>query len=111
MVERVTAFCDMQPELPLARVITILRYTDQLKAAGASVDRLLCRAGIPAVLLATSLDGLGPYGHVLKGCVTLYDYLRKGISLYNMLITGQRLWLSHHGSERTSLTWKSWPSL
>ena len=49
--------------------------------------------------LATSLDDLGPYGEMLQNALTIYDYLRKGISLYNMLNTGQRFWLSDHGDE------------
>jgi hypothetical protein len=32
--------------------------------------------------LATLLDDLGPYGHMLQSSLTLHDYLRKGISLY-----------------------------
>lgn len=49
--------------------------------------------------LATSLDDLGSYGKMLANTLTIYDYLRKGISLYNMLNTGQRFWLSDHGDE------------
>jgi len=49
--------------------------------------------------LASRLDDLGPYGEMLQRSVTLYDYLRKGISLYNLVITGQSLWLSEHGDE------------
>ena len=49
--------------------------------------------------LASLLDDLGPYGEMLQRSVTLYDYLHKGISLYKMLNTGQRLWLSEHGGE------------
>jgi len=49
--------------------------------------------------LATSLDDLGPYGRILQQSLTVHDYLRKAISLYNMLTTGQRLWLSEHGEE------------
>jgi len=49
--------------------------------------------------LAAGLDDLGPYGRILQESLTVHDYLRKGISLYNMLITGQRLWLSEHGEE------------
>ena len=47
--------------------------------------------------LAASLDDLGPYGRLLKQSVTVHDYLRKGISFYNTLMTGQRLWISEHG--------------
>ena len=47
--------------------------------------------------LAASLDDLGPYGRLLRESVTVDDYLRKGISLYNTLMTGQRLWISEHG--------------
>jgi AraC-like DNA-binding protein len=49
--------------------------------------------------LATTLDDLGPYGHVLQTALTLHDYLRKGIALYNLLVSGQRLWLAEHGDE------------
>ena len=47
--------------------------------------------------LATSLDDLGPYGQTLQSALTLHDYLRKGIALYGMLTTGQRLWVSEQG--------------
>jgi AraC-like DNA-binding protein len=36
---------------------------------------------------------------MLQNALTVYDYLQRGISLYNMVITGQRLWLSEHGEE------------
>lgn len=49
--------------------------------------------------LVTSLDGLGPYADMLRASLTIHDYFRKGISLYNMLNTGQRLWISEHGEE------------
>lgn len=49
--------------------------------------------------LSTTLDDLGPYGQILQNALTIYDYLRKGISLYNMLTTGQRIWMSEHGDE------------
>lgn len=49
--------------------------------------------------LATSLDDLGPYGYMLQNALTIHDYLRKGISLYNMLTTGQHFWISEHGDE------------
>jgi hypothetical protein len=49
--------------------------------------------------LENSFDDLGPYGQTLQGALTLADYLRRGISLYDRLITGQRLWLSRHGQE------------
>ena len=47
----------------------------------------------------TSLDGLGLVGENLKNSTTVYDYLQRGIGLYNMLITGQHIWLSDHGEE------------
>jgi len=49
--------------------------------------------------LSASLDHLGPYGQMLQNALTVYDYLQRGISLYNMVITGQRLWLPEHGEE------------
>lgn len=49
--------------------------------------------------LTSTLDDLGPYGQMLQGVLTMHDYLYKGISLHNMLSTGQRFWLSGHGNE------------
>ena len=49
--------------------------------------------------MSTSLEDLGPIGEHLKRSTTVYDYLRRGIGLYNMLISGQRIWLSDHGEE------------
>lgn len=65
---------------------------------------LACRAAgtehLGAVVgTALRLDDLGSYGLMLKDCLTLSEYFRKGIALYNMLTTGQRLWLSEHGDE------------
>jgi AraC-like DNA-binding protein len=47
----------------------------------------------------TSLEDLGPVGEHLKRSTTVYDYLHRGIGLYNMLITGQQIWLSDHDEE------------
>jgi hypothetical protein len=47
--------------------------------------------------LANSLDDYGSYGQILKRSLTIHEYLRKGIALYNTLITGQRCWLSEYG--------------
>lgn len=41
----------------------------------------------------------GPYGQPPQNSLTLHDYFRRGIALYNMVITGQRIWLSDHGDE------------
>lgn len=65
---------------------------------------LACRALGTAHLgldvgLATSLENLGSYGAALRRTITLGDYFREGIALYNLLTTGQRLWLSDHGPE------------
>jgi AraC-like DNA-binding protein len=49
--------------------------------------------------LESELDNLGPYGEMLQRALTLHEYLRKGISLYNTTNTGQRLWLTKHGEE------------
>ncbi|MFK7849260.1 MAG: helix-turn-helix domain-containing protein [Rhodothermales bacterium] len=49
--------------------------------------------------LSTTLGDYGPYGKILQNALTVYDYLQKGISLYNMMVTGQRLLLSEHGEE------------
>ena len=51
------------------------------------------------VALESSIGDLGVYGQMLEESLTVHDYLRKGISLYNMLITGQHLWISEHGEE------------
>ena len=47
----------------------------------------------------TSLEDLGPIGEHLKRSTTVYDYLHRGIELYNMMISGQSIWLSDHGEE------------
>lgn len=49
--------------------------------------------------LTATLEDYGSYGNILLNALTVYDYLRKGIFLYNMVITGQRLRLSEHGEE------------
>jgi AraC-like DNA-binding protein len=49
--------------------------------------------------LARSLDDYGPYGQMLRRSLTVHEYLRRGVSLYNMLTTAQRVWLSEHGNE------------
>ena len=55
--------------------------------------------------LSASLADLGPYGYRLQHAVTVHDYLRRGIALFNMLMTGQRFWLSEQGEElRLNLT-------
>ena len=55
--------------------------------------------------LGTSLEEYGPYGAMLKTALTVGEYLRKGIALYRLLITGQYFWLSRHGGEfRLNLT-------
>jgi len=71
---------------------------------GYAFVELACRAAGTKHLgvqigLATSLDDLDAYGRVLKNCVTLHEYFRKGIALFNMVVTGQRIWLSAHGQE------------
>jgi hypothetical protein len=37
--------------------------------------------------------------NILQSSLTLDEYLRKGVSLYNLTTTAQRLWLSEHGKE------------
>jgi len=55
--------------------------------------------------LSASLADLGPYGYRLQRAVTVHDYLRRGIALFNLLMTGQRFWLSAHRDElRLNLT-------
>jgi AraC-like DNA-binding protein len=49
--------------------------------------------------LSCQLDDVGPYGDILQNSLTLDEYLRKAVSLYNLTTTGQRLWLSEHGKE------------
>jgi len=44
--------------------------------------------------MQSCLRDLGPVGRNLRRSTTVYDYLRKGIALYDTLITGQRIWLS-----------------
>jgi AraC-like DNA-binding protein len=52
-----------------------------------------------AVALENGLEGFGSYQRVLEEALTLYEYLRKAVALYNVLMSGQRLWLSWHGEE------------
>ena len=121
MTKRMAMAREILLGLPITRVASVLRYTDQLQTAGAPVGPILERSGIPSALLehpeaavplptafhfgelacqalgtehlglyvglAGSLDGLGRYGRTLKASLTLYEYLSKGISLYNMLTT------------------------
>ena len=49
--------------------------------------------------LRPCLDEYGSYGRLIQKSRTVYEYLRKGVSLYNFLITGQRLWLTRHGDQ------------
>lgn len=49
--------------------------------------------------LASSLDDLGPYGETLKSSLTVHQYIHRGIALFDLLMNGQRLWLSEHGQE------------
>ncbi len=49
--------------------------------------------------LSNTLEDFGSYGQMLQGELTMHQYLRKGIFLYNLLVTGQRFWLSEHGDE------------
>ena len=119
--------------IPTVRVATLSPYLSVCASAGASVERLLTGAGIPAdvtdsssavvplesalrfgelacrglgtehlglwISLPRSLDDYGPYGQVLQRSLTVHEYLRKGISIYNTLNSGQRLWLSEYGNE------------
>jgi AraC-like DNA-binding protein len=48
---------------------------------------------------ASLLEDLGAYGAILQRALTLHEYLHKGIRLYNMLATHQRLWLSEAGGD------------
>ncbi len=54
-------------------------------------DHLPLVIGLPA-----TLGGYGSYGKLVSESRTVYEYLEKGAKLYNLLITGQRLWLSRH---------------
>lgn len=49
--------------------------------------------------LPRSVDDYGPYGQVLQRTLTVHEYLRRGIALYNTLTSGQHVWLSEHGEE------------
>jgi AraC-like DNA-binding protein len=99
-----------------ARLLQFPSALVPLENAYAFVE-LACRAAGTEHLgvhigLATSLDDLDVYGRVLKNCVTLHEYFRKGIALFNMVVTGQRLWLSAHGQElRFNITTEGRPGL
>ena len=97
-VERLLACAGIPPELlnhPAAAVPleTAFRF-GELACRTTGTEHLGLHVG-----LSYSLDDLGPYGRILQESLTVHDYLRKGISLFNMLTTGQRLWLSEHGEE------------
>jgi len=47
--------------------------------------------------LETSLDTLGRYGQILQSAETLGQYLREGVSLYNLISVGQSLQLQTAG--------------
>lgn len=47
--------------------------------------------------LETSLGDLGPYGRALEDSLTVYEYLTKGIRLYDAQATGARFGLTEHG--------------
>ena len=49
--------------------------------------------------MQTSLRDLGLIGEQLRCSTTVYDYFRKAIALYDMLMAGQRIWLSYHGEQ------------
>ena len=49
--------------------------------------------------MQSRLRDLGPAGRDLRRSTTVYDYLRRGIALYDTLITGQRIWLSVDNGE------------
>ena len=49
--------------------------------------------------MQTSLRDLGLMGEQLRCSTTVYDYFRKAIALYDMLMAGQRIWLSYHGEQ------------
>lgn len=50
---------------------------------------------------ATSIDSLGTYGRELQSTRTVGEYLQKGISLYNLHTTGQRLELQQGPNDCT----------
>lgn len=57
--------------------------------------------GIPDLGLltgqATSIADLGPYGEMLDRSITVYDYLRLGIPLYDAVSNAHSFWLENHG--------------
>jgi AraC-like DNA-binding protein len=48
---------------------------------------------------ANLLEGLGPFGDILRRALTLHEYFDKATRLYNMLMTNQRIWLSQGADE------------
>lgn len=99
--------------------ITLTRYLDQAgipehiietPEALISLPRsarfleLVARAeGIPDLGLqsgqATSIADLGPYGKILDRSITVYDYLRLGVPLYDAVSNAHSFWLESHGEE------------
>jgi len=97
-VERLLARAGIRPDLlghdELAVPLKSAFRFGELACQALGTEHLGLRVG-----LATSLADLGPYGCWLQRAVTVRDHLRRGIALYNALITGQRFWLSSHGDE------------
>jgi AraC-like DNA-binding protein len=46
-----------------------------------------------------ALRNLGAYERRLRNARTVHAYLSEGVAFYNRLVTGQRLWISVHGTE------------
>lgn len=76
--------------LPLANAFQFCELACQTQGT----EHLGLHVGVSA-----SLENFGAYGQVLQNALTVYEYLRKGVALYNMVVTGQCLRLSDHGEE------------
>lgn len=82
----------------------IMEATEALISLPRSVRflELVARAeGIPDLGLrsgqATSIADLGPYGRLLDRSVTVFDYLRLGVPLYDSVSNAHSFWLEDHG--------------
>ncbi|MEA3275058.1 MAG: AraC family transcriptional regulator ligand-binding domain-containing protein [Pseudomonadota bacterium] len=90
-------------------VVPLKRAFRWIELAGQSLDTEQLGVHVGCV---TPIDVLGPYGRILAGALTLNQYLRQGIALYRMIVTGQTVWLSAHGNRvRVNLgaPWKPGP--
>lgn len=97
-VERLLA-CSGIPAVLLGNPMALVPQASAMRFIDLA-GRCLCTEHVGVyVSLAFKLDNLGPYGQMLQRALTLHEYFRKGITFYDTMVTGQRIWLTEHGEE------------